>query len=86
MYDEAMAELIKIKNMEKEAKLCMKEMGRKHRKENKQMEERFERARLIMILGGDHELGAQDRRTETVLRSPGSVPAPNQVGGARLAG
>ena len=40
--------LIKIKNMEKEAKLCMKEKGRKHRKENKQMEERFERARLLL--------------------------------------
>ena len=42
VYDEEKAELIKIKNMEKEAKLCMKE------KENKQMEERFERARLIL--------------------------------------
>ena len=31
VYDEAMAELIKIKKMEKEAKFCMKE------KENKQM-------------------------------------------------
>ena len=35
--------------------------------------------------GWDHELGAQDRRTETVLRSSGSVPAPYQGGGARLA-
>ena len=44
--------LIKIKNMEKEPKLCMKEKGRKHRKENKQMEERFERARLILTRRG----------------------------------
>ena len=48
MYDEAKAEFIKIKNMEKEAKLCMKEKGTKHRKENKQMEERFERARWLL--------------------------------------
>ena len=50
--DEEKAEFIKINNMEKEAKLCMKEMGRKHRKENKQMEERFERARLILTRMG----------------------------------
>ena len=46
VYDEAMAELIKIKKMEKEAKFCMKE------KENKQMKEHFERARLIFIRMG----------------------------------